>query len=165
MGNIKKRKDLVILEIITGVTVIICVVGVFIYLNYFQITKPEDTIKKLETAMNDLDQTDILECFDDDVNKLYSGMLSFGEEYSGIDLSAWGDIAEGLGGIISSTDLVPQVDMIITDISYTDNEHCIVQVKVNTTYSGQTETDEIILPMKLEDRKWLITMEGYNAIR
>ena len=55
-------------------------IAVILYFVFLKSGTPEDTIEKMEHALNNLDQEELLECFDNQIQGLYSGALSVGGE-------------------------------------------------------------------------------------
>ncbi len=147
------------------------VVGVFailavLYVLFIKTGTPEDTIAKLEKALNNLDQNAVLECFDEQANSLYSGALGVGEALSDLPLGDLADLASGLSGFLSAAGLTPDISIDIEDISYaSDKESCVVYVELTMEYMGEKEKEEIALPMVLTGREWLIStsaLENFN---
>lgn len=139
------------------------VVGVFailavLYVLFIKTGTPEDTIAKLEKALNNLDQNAVLECFDEQANSLYSGALGVGEALSDLPLGDLADLASGLSGFLSAAGLTPDISIDIEDISYaSDKKSCVVYVELTMEYMDEREKEEIALPMVLTGREWLIS--------
>ena len=129
-----------------------------LYVLFIKTGTPEDTIAKLEKALNNLDQNAVLECFDEQANSLYSGSLGVGEALSGLPLGDLADLASGLSGFLSAAGLTPDISIDIEDISYaSDKKSCVVYVEFTMEYAGEKEKEEIALPMVLTGREWLIS--------
>ena len=140
------------------------VVGVFailflLYTVFLKTGTPEDTIAKLEKGMNNLDQEMVLECFDDQMNSLYSGSLGLLDSLSGLPISDLADVASGLGGLLSASGMSPTVSIDIEEIEYSaDKKSCMAYVLIEMEYMGETQTEYMELPMVLDGREWLISM-------
>ena len=137
-----------------------------LYVLFIKTGTPEDTIAKLEKALNNLDQNAVLECFDEQANSLYSGALGVGEALSDLPLGDLADLASGLSGFLSAAGLTPDISIDIENISYaSDKESCVVYVELTMEYMGEKEKEEIALPMVLTGREWLIStsaLENFN---
>lgn len=126
--------------------------------------KPEDTVADLEKALNALDTDAMLDCFDEQTQKLYSGSLGVAGSFLDMDLEALSDLASGLGGIMAGAGLTPRFTMHVTDIDHTGKDTCIVTVDMTVSYEGDTESETVQLPMKKVGRKWLISMDPLNDL-
>lgn len=135
-------------------------IAVMLYILFFKAGKPEDTIQKMEDALNKLDQKELLECFDDQTQGLYSGMLGVGGDLLGFDLGALSDLASGLGGYMSAAGLTPQFDLTVVDVEYTGDDTCIVTVDFEYTYQGQSDASTEVLPMIKDGREWVVSAAG-----
>lgn len=157
-----KRTALLSLLVI-GVFAILAVLCVL----FIKTGTPEDTIAKLEKALNNLDQNAVLECFDEQANSFYSGALGVGESLSDLPLGDLADLASGLSGFLSAAGLTPDISIDIENISYaSDKESCVVYVELTMEYMGEKEKEEIALPMVLTGREWLIStsaLANFNA--
>ncbi|NMA17596.1 MAG: hypothetical protein GX939_02365 [Clostridiaceae bacterium] len=167
----KKIKLLILVVIVIGV-------GVGVYFLLIPRNTPLDTVKKLETALNELDNEKLLECFDSDGEKIQSGMnfLLGGilEEITGFNTSGLFDLAEGLGGLFAGLGLNPEYKITVLDIypdDYKSKKVCLVMVQIDTQmpqsplfgeYSPDSSTEMGILPMKLIKRNWLISFRALN---
>ncbi|MEE1313912.1 MAG: zinc ribbon domain-containing protein [Lachnospiraceae bacterium] len=145
-------------KLLTIIAVAVTAIAMMIYVFWFQSGTPEDTIDKLEGALNEMNQTEVLECFDEQTQDLYSGSLSVAGSLAGIDLSGLGELANGLGGIMAGAGLSPEFDLSIQGIEYTSDDTCLVTVQMSVSYQGTSETETQQLPMKKEGREWLISM-------
>lgn len=159
-GGSRAAKSALSIKLLAIIAAALIVIIAILYFLFFSSGTPEDTIEKLEAAMNDMDQEALLECFDGQMNDLYSGILGVGGELTGIDLGAFSDLASGLGGFMSAAGLTPTVEMDIIDITYTSDDSCIVTVDCTQTYMGETSTETMTLPMVKDGREWLISVSG-----
>ena len=121
---------------------------------------PEDTVQKMEDALNQMDQQALLECFDEQSQGIYSGLLGVGGELLDFDLGALSDLASGLGGYMSAAGLTPQFDLTVVDVEYTGDDTCLVTVDFSVTYQGTSETDTEVLPMVKDGRDWVVSAAG-----
>lgn len=122
---------------------------------------PEDTVKKLEHAINNFDQEELLSCFDDSMNQMYDGMLGLSEYLTDLPLEALTDIGGGLMPLMKELGFDVHYRMEIKDVLYAeDGQSCLVTVYVVSSGFGSSSTEEQQLPMHLVDREWLISFEG-----
>lgn len=135
-----------------------------IYVLFIKSSTPEDTVAKLETALNDLDQDEILDCFDEQMQDLYSGLLSVGGDLAGVDGEGLSDLIDGLGGIMADNGLAPEFRIEVLDVSYSGKDSCNVSVRMYMTYAGETESEDGVLPMKKEGREWKISMSALTGV-
>ena len=161
-GGRKAAQSAITIKLLAIIAVVLIVIAGLLYFFFFSSKKPEDTVEKLEKAMNELDQDALLECFDGQMNDLYSGMLGIGGELTGIDLGSWADLASGLGGIMSAAGLSPQVELTVIAVEYTGSDSCVVTVDFKMTYMGEVSSETQYLPMVKEGREWLISMSGLS---
>ena len=134
--------------------------AVMLYLLFFKAGTPEDTVQKMEDALNRMDQQALLECFDEQSQGIYSGLLGVGGELLNFDLGALSDLASGLGGYMSAAGLTPQFDLTVVDVEYTGDDTCLVTVDFAVTYQGTSDTDTQVLPMVKDGRDWVVSAAG-----
>ena len=135
-------------------------IAVMLYLLFFKAETPEDTVQKMEDALNRMDQQALLECFDEQSQGIYSGLLGVGGELLNFDLGALSDLASGLGGYMSAAGLTPQFDLTVVDVEYTGDDTCLVTVDFAVTYQGTSDTDTQVLPMVKDGRDWVVSAAG-----
>ena len=135
-------------------------IAVMLYLLFFKAGTPEDTVQKMEDALNRMDQQALLECFDEQSQGIYSGLLGVGGELLNFDLGALSDLASGLGGYMSAAGLTPQFDLTVVDVEYTGDDPCLVTVDFAVTYQGTSDTDTQVLPMVKDGRDWVVSAAG-----
>lgn len=135
-------------------------IAVMLYLLFFKAGTPEDTVQKMEDALNRMDQQALLECFDEQSQGIYSGLLGVGGEVLNFDLGALSDLASGLGGYMSAAGLTPQFDLTVVDVEYTGDDTCLVTVDFAVTYQGTSDTDTQVLPMVKDGRDWVVSAAG-----
>ena len=144
--------------ILGGVAVLALFLTVLSCTLFLRSGKPEDTVADLEKALNALDTDAMLDCFDEQTQKLYSGSLGVAGSFLDMDLGALSDLASGLGGIMAGAGLTPKFTMRVTDIDYSGKDTCLVTVDMSVSYEGDTGSEIVQLPMKKVGRKWLISM-------
>lgn len=159
-GAGKAAKTALWLKLLPLIAAALVAIAVMLYMMFFKVGKPEDTIQKMEDALNKLDQKALLECFDDQTQGLYSGMLGVGGDLIGFDLGAFSDLASGLGGYMSAAGLTPQFDLTVVDVEYTGDDTCIVTVDFAFTYQGESDTSTEVLPMVKDGREWVVSAAG-----
>ncbi len=156
-AGVRAAHKAVSLKILALIAVALIAIASILYVVFIKSGTPEDTIEKMEHALNNLDQDELLECFDNQIQDLYSGALSVGGELAGIDLGGLSDLASGLGGFMSAAGLTPEFDLQIVNIEYTDEDNCVAEVNFIITYQGQTQSETQILPMTKEGREWVVS--------
>lgn len=149
------------LKLMALIAVALIVIASILYMVFIKSGTPEDTIEKMEHALNNLDQDELLECFDNQIQDMYSGALSVGGELAGIDLGGLSDLASGLGGFMSAAGLTPEFDLQIISIEYSDDNNCVAEVNFIMTYQGDTQSETQILPMTKDGREWVISASAF----
>ena len=149
-------------KLLAVIAVVLIVLTAMIYFLFFQSGKPEDTIQKLEGALNEMNQAEVSECFDTQTQSLYSGALGIGENLTGIDLQSLSELSTGLGGLFAASGLTPKFNINIQDITYSDSDTCLVTAQLTINYEGEQESEKIELPMRKKDREWLISINALS---
>lgn len=129
-------------------------------------SSPEDTIYKLQDAANDGDIEGMIECYEPRVQKMYSGLLTIGEELLGFDI---GSVAEGLGAFSSlfgdELGAGYKCTITINDLTYTaeDQATANVTMSVYQEQAGlQEQTGDLVL-VKV-DGEWYISADTSNYL-
>ena len=151
-------------KLLALIAAVLVAIAVMLYIFFFKSGTPEDTIAKMEKALNHLDQEELLECFDDQTQQLYSGALSLGGSLSGLDLGGLSDLASGLGGIMAGTGLTPRFTLDVVDVEYADSDNCMVTVDFTMTFQGETQVETQQLPMTKDGRNWVVSMAAMQDI-
>ena len=125
----------------------LCLIAVMVFVLFFRSDKPEDTVARMEKALNNMDMDALIDCFDEQTQDMYSGALGVGSQLTGADLGAWADLANGFGGFMAGAGLTPEYELEITDIQYEGSDTCAVYVNFYMSYQGEQSTEEIVLPM------------------
>lgn len=116
---------------------------------------PEETVKKMEEALNAWDTEMLMECFDDSMNSIYDSF----------PLGGLGDLAGGMRPFMKELGFEVHYDVKIDKVVYSeDGENCVVYLNIKTTFSGDSSTEQMELPMHLVGNKWLIGMEGIEKM-
>lgn len=135
----------------------LCAIAAMIFVLFIKASTPEDTIAKIEHALNKMDTEELLECFDEQTQNLYSGALGVGSELVGMDLGAWSDLAGGLGGLMAGASLTPKFKLEVMDIQYHGSDACLISVNFQISYQGDTESETETLPMVKKGREWVVS--------
>lgn len=159
-GAGKAVKTALWLKLLPLIAAALIAIAAMLYFMFFKSGTPEDTVQKMEDALNRLDQQELLECFDEQTQGLYSGMLGVGGDLLGFDLGALSDLASGLGGYMSAAGLTPQFDLTVVDVQYTGDDTCLVTIEFAVTYQGTSDLDTETLPMIKDGRDWVISAAG-----
>lgn len=152
------------IKLLALIAAVLVAIAVMLYIFFFKAGTPEDTIAKMEDALNHLDQEELLECFDDQTQQLYAGALSVGGSLSGLDLDGLSDLASGLGGLMAGTGLTPRFTLDVVDVEYTDSDNCLVTVDFTVTFQGETQVETQQLPMTKDGRNWVVSMAAAQDI-
>lgn len=169
-GAVRQARKAKRYAILSAALVAVAAVIIVLFTILFPSKTPKDTVADLEKALNKLDTDAMLDCFDAQTQKLYSGSLGLAGSLSGLDLESISDLASGLGGLMAGAGLMPTFKLTVLDTSYSGSDTCMVTVNFSTSYGGETEQETVQLPMKKEGRKWLISlgalgdMEGLDGI-
>lgn len=159
-GAGKAAKTALWLKLLPVIAAALVAIAAMLYFMFFKPGTPEDTIQKMEDALNKMDQQALLECFDEQSQGIYSGLLGVGGDLLGFDLGALSDLASGLGGYMSAAGLTPQFDLTVMDVEYTGDDTCIVTVDMAVTYQGTSDSGTEQLPMVKDGREWVISASG-----
>lgn len=123
---------------------------------------PEDTIYKLEDAINEYDMQTALECFEPSVQKIYSGALEVGSSLLGMDietvLDTVGGIADMFGVELLEEDM-PTIDIEIVSQEEISDEEVKMNLDFTITYAGESETENIDVTLVLIKGEWYISGE------
>ena len=142
----------------------LCLIAVMVFVLFFRSDKPEDTVARMEKALNNMDMDALIDCFDEQTQDMYSGALGVGSQLTGADLGAWADLANGFGGFMAGAGLTPEYELEITDIQYGGSDTCAVYVNFYMSYQGEQSTEEIVLPMAKAGRKWAVSAAALQDI-
>lgn len=130
-----KKKNLLVVSVFLMVLI----------LSGCQTAKPEDTIYKLEEAMNNYDMEMMLECYEPSVQKIYAGAMEIGSSIAGMDLDTILNAAGGLADLFGD-ELVeggmPQVDIIINSQEQISEDKLLMNLTVTYDYGGLMEQIE-----------------------
>lgn len=133
----------------------------------FKESKPEDTVKSLERALNKGDVEKILDCCSSDVAKAVSGGGTILGSLAGkvlgdalgfdIDMEAAADLVMGLWGMSGDLREGYAIHLEVTDIDYEGDENCLVYVSAEVSDdAGHSEIENLEMPMLLEDGEWKV---------
>ena len=142
----------------------LCLIAVMVFVLFFRSDKPEDTVARMEKALNNMDMDALIDCFDEQTQDMYSGALGVGSQLTGADLGAWADLANGFGGFMAGAGLTPEYELGNTDIQYEGSDTCAVYVNFYMSYQGEQSTEEIVLPMAKAGRKWAVSAAALQDI-
>lgn len=134
----------------------IAVLAGLLYAFVLKPSTPQDTVKKLEKAIEDLDINGIIECFDEETRQSLKEEMS---QYGGGEQAL-----SSLLGIAGSFGIGPDVTLRIADIDYADNSSCRVYLQIEMSFMGETMEDTDVLAMRKEGRKWVIDGAMANEI-
>lgn len=119
--------------------------------------KPEDTIRKMERALNNLDMEELIECYEPQVQKMYNEIFKFDENLMGMDI---GSLLGGFTNIYGNEFglEMPEITINIDNQEYISSE----QVKMGLTihYQNSTMSDEAVdINLIQIDDIWYISSE------
>lgn len=119
--------------------------------------KPEDTIRKMERALNNLDMEELIECYEPQVQKMYNEIFKFDENLIGMDI---GSLLGGFTNIYGNEFglEMPEITISIDSQDYISSD----QVKMGLTihYQNSTMSDEVIdINLIRIDDIWYISSE------
>lgn len=134
-----------------------CAKAEAIWKEFYQKGTPQDTIEKLEEAMNKGDADQLLDCYCSSFRKVLSGGGGLIGSLIGIDVDAAAELITGLWGMSEESLGGYEFQMEALDVSYQDEENCLVTVSTSLKDEyGNIQTEEIEVPMVLEKREWKI---------
>lgn len=141
--------------IMAAVIVAIAALAGILYVKVLKPRTPEDTLAKLEKAIEDLDMDEIMACFDQETRQAYKdGMSEYG------DIDGMTDLMGMVGGLGAG----PKVDIHINDIDYDGSDACTVSADLSLSFMGQSQEDSMDIPMKKEGKDWVIDGMASDAI-
>lgn len=118
---------------------------------------PQDTLEKLEEAMNKGDAEQLLDCYCSSFRKVLSGGGGLIGSLIGLDIDAAAELLAGLWGMSGESLGGYEVQLDVLDVAYQDEENCLVTVNMTLTdENGDAQTEEMEMPMVLEKREWKI---------
>lgn len=156
-GGAKAAREASKIRMLAIIAAVLIAIAAMLYFLFFQAGTPEDTVAKMEDALNHMDQEALLECFDGQTQQMYSGALGLTESFSGLPLGDFSDLAAGLGGFMAGAGLTPKFTLTVLDVEYSDSDNCMVTVDFNMRFQGETEQETQMLPMKKDGRDWVIS--------
>lgn len=164
MGSMPpKKKQPWWLVTVIGVIVVLAVAAVLIFGN-FNSGRPEDTVQKMEDALNELNMDALMECCDEQTQSLISGSMGVGSELAGIDLESLSQLGSGLGGLMSGIGLTPEFELNVTEVEYSESDRntCMVTIDFAMSYQGETESQTMTVPMIKEEGEWLLSLSNLD---
>lgn len=149
----KKSKKIFVLN---SILVVLGLIVAFLFYNIFMGTeKPENTIAKLEKALNELDIISLIDCFGEDAQEVFCECLGLDEtvmEYLDMDT---------LAAMISEmeNEEMYEFSMDVIDVDYSGRNDCIITVDTEIHYDGEKKSGEIEFPMEKQNGKWVLDTE------
>ena len=119
--------------------------------------KPEDTIRKMERALNNLDMEELIECYEPQVQKMYNKIFKFDENLIGMDV---GSLLGGFTNIYGNEFglEMPKITINIDNQEYISSEQ--VKMRLTIHYQNSTISDEVIdINLIRIDDIWYISSE------
>ncbi len=103
--------------------------------------KPEDTIRKMERALNNLDMEELIECYEPQVQKMYNEIFKCDENLMGMDINSL------FGGSINIYENefgleMPEITINIDSQEYINSDQ--VKMRLTIHYQNSTISDEAI---------------------
>ena len=111
----------------------------FFVVPMFTSSGAEDTIARLEEALNERDNDKLLKCFDGETNALNENAFNSGTAPAGFDLK-------------------------ISETFESDSDHMTAYVTFNIRYNGEYKSELVPLPMVKEGKNWYITKAGWDNV-
>lgn len=118
---------------------------------------PEDTIRKMERALNKLDMKELIECYEPQVQKMYNEIFKFDENLMGMDI---GSLLDGFTNIYGNEFglEMPEITINIDNQEYISSEQ--VKMRLTIHYQNSTISDEVIdINLIQIDDIWYISSE------
>lgn len=138
---------------------------VFTFLMPAGIKSPEDTIRALEQAINDMDQEGIRSCFDSSINQMYDGISEISEALTGIPFEGLNDLAGGMEPLLKEFGFQVEYKFELLNVVYSEEgDSCIVDLRITSSGMGVSSTEETQLPMHLIGREWLFSFQGIGEL-
>lgn len=138
-----------------GILVIAVLAGL-LYVKVLKPGTPQDTVHRLEKAMEDLDAEEMIACFDEETRQAYED-----------GMSEYGDMADGMTGLLGMAGglgIGPEVTITVTDVDYDGEDACTVSADIALSFMGESQEDSMDLPMKKEGKKWVIDGTASDAV-
>ena len=115
--------------------------------------EPAETIEDLEKALNELDEKAIIACFDQGIREEY-------EKEENPEIHQW---ITAIGGFLKMTGTAPKFDLETLDVKYLGDDACEARVKLDYSWFGMEESDEVTVPMTLEGNHWYILAKEFAS--
>lgn len=118
---------------------------------------PEDTIRKMERALNNLDMKELIECYEPQVQKMYNEIFKFNENLMGMDI---GSLLGGFTNIYGKEFglEMPEITINIDNQEYISSEQ--VKMRLTIHYQNSTISDETVdINLIRIDDIWYISSE------
>lgn len=122
-----------------------------------RVDKAEDTIRKMERALNNLDMEELIECYEPQVQKMYNEIFKFDENLMGMDI---GSLLGGFTNIYGNEFglEMPEITINIDNQEYISIEQ--VKMRLTIHYQNSTISDEAIdINLIQIDDIWYISSE------
>ena len=158
----EEKSLLPVLPIFLAAAAVVLFIAIFVGMKVFSGNKavsvpllrdePSETIVDMERALNLLDEEAIVSCFDKTAREKYQGQAD-------PQVHEW---ISTIGSFLKMTGSAPQFALEVLNVDYKDDEHCDVKVKLNYTWFGMEDSEEINVPMVLEGKHWYINTDGLS---
>ena len=135
------------------------------YDKFMKTAGPEETVARLEKALNEMDIATLLDCFDEDAQEVFyesMGLDASIMEY--LDADAIMELASDATKYMMEEEEMYEFSMDVIDVDYDGKNNCIVTVDAEIYYDGDRDSEEIELPMEKQNGKWVIDAEGFDVL-
>ena len=158
----EEKSFLPVLPIFLAAAAVVLFIAIFVGMKVFSGNKavpaallrdePSETVADMERALNHLDEEAIVSCFDKAAREKYQGQAD-------PQVHEW---ISTIGSFLKMTGSAPKFALEVLNVDYKDDEHCDVKVKLNYTWFGMEDSEEINVPMVLEGKHWYINTDGLS---
>ena len=117
---------------------------------------PEDAIKQLEIGLNEHDIEKLIECTDNNLQKVLSGGAKLLSSLTGLDFESLVELTTGISGMSEHDLNKVKFALTINNVIYTDEKNCLVEVNAVASLDEQQEQELLQIPLTLQKEQWKI---------
>ncbi|WP_175562006.1 discoidin domain-containing protein [Anaerocolumna xylanovorans] len=139
---------------------VIIAVGAGAYYMYTNRSTPEKTISKFEKSFNELDVSEMIECFEPSAQALYKGTMALISGLSGMDANTILERALGYADIVID-EKQPQINFVVLSVDYKSKNTAEVNVECSYYSDGRRESSTEIIDMVKVKGKWYISTSWF----
>lgn len=141
------------------IAIIVALTAIIVPVTMSNVSTPEKTLEKFETAYNDLDYNSMMECFDSTIRKAYDAGDDLLGGILGFSYQSAADMLPFLSEVMGIDDEMPQLHIEVINKREVSNASCMLDVMMSVTEYGETYTEDFTIEMVKEDGDWYISSD------